>query len=594
MDVHLQGNSQLHYGVNGSGSRNSGPGGDNALQFLSREEQECLQFFEETIESLEEGLDEEQQRQKRHLELNSQPVEQVDGLSSLPPNRDIIDLVHSEPDLVHAKGPIFSPTQTDFHHNLHTPESNFEIKPRRDSFPSEYNPPLRSSSFGPTDSHSSYHPPGSVPTPVLIAQKIAENQGDSTSNLHPSSLLRRLSMESEKTPRDRSNASLKHGPPTSAKPTHYPPNINVIHGGKEHEKPVANINIHERQEQMLANLAGTSHHLLPGSYEQGMDQNTRNSPSRSISFKDPEPDKSRMEALSKLGLTRGRATSLQITPDSPSGEPLRGPDPALTPTTRKTTTDFPEPNLPIPPPVFFNDHDNAEISHSYPFRSHDERQSSLNPSSPTISQDRFPSPPPAEVTSPAFNTFGGKSIVVHPSLSQKNEAVTPPTTPEPKNVSPLAPPSNPIELNPYGGKSKVMTPATAPVPRTNLPDILSSHIDTRETVSVKPEAHQIEPNKYGGKSRSFDPVSGLYRTSESRAKSVKPPPPAPAPRPPRHSYHGVLPVQKPPARASSPEYRRRPSSQFRPQGITVQFCGRGAMNESRREALRRLGLLKDS
>lgn len=82
--------------------------GDNALQFLSREEQECLQFFEETIESLEEGLDEEQQRQRRHLELNSRPVKQFDGL---PTNRDIIDLVHSEPDLVHAKEPIFSPTQ---------------------------------------------------------------------------------------------------------------------------------------------------------------------------------------------------------------------------------------------------------------------------------------------------------------------------------------------------------------------------------------------------------------------------------------------------------------------------------------------------
>uniref|UniRef100_A0A3B3XI28 Proline and serine rich 2 n=1 Tax=Poecilia mexicana TaxID=48701 RepID=A0A3B3XI28_9TELE len=370
----------------------------DTLKFLSREEQECLQFFEETIESLDDGLDEQQQRlgQRRHLERNSQPYDSVDGHPSLAPN--IIDLVHSEPELVHTGEPVYSPSHQDFYHMPDTPESNFEARPRHDMFPSEYNPPLRSPSFGTTDSHSSYHPPGSVPTPVLIAQQLAENQGDGTSNLHPSSLLRRLSMESEKAPRDRSNISAKHGPPPSSKPAHYPPNIHVVHGGKEPQIPGANVNIHERQEQMLAHLAGTSHSLL-----QDIEDNTRNSPSRSISFKDPEPDKSRMEALSKLGLTRGRATSLQMIPDNNSQDPHR----------------------------------------------------------------------------------------------------------------------------------------------------------------------------------------------EGRPRSVKPPPPTPAPRPPRQSYHGILP-QKPPARASSPEYRRRPSSMFRPQGITVQFCGRGAMNESRREALRRLGLLKDS
>ncbi|XP_027899808.1 extensin [Xiphophorus couchianus] len=586
MDVRLQGNSQLHYGVNGGATRNSGPGGD-ALKFLSREEQECLQYFEETIESLEDGIDEEQQRlgQRSRPELNSRPFDSVGRHGSLAPNSEvspnyIIDLVHSEPDLVHAAEPVYSPAHQDFYHMPYTPESNFEAKPRHDVFPSEYNPPLRSASFGTTDSHSSYHPPGSVPTPVLIAQQLAENQGDGTSNSHPSSLLRRLSMESEKTPRDRSNISVKHGPGPSSKPAHYPPNIHVVHGGKEPQIPVANVNIHERQEQMLAHLAGTSHPLL-----QHIEDDTRNSPSRSISFKDPEPDKSRMEALSKLGLTRGRATSLQMIPDNYSQDPHKGPDPrvssqdrSLTPTA-KISTDLPQPKLSMPPPVCFNDNKNTETLPSHSFRGHDERSSQLDPSSPTMS------PPPADITSPAFNTFGGKSIVVHPSLSQKNEAPISPTTPEPQNL-PLAP-SNPIELNPYGGKSKVMT-------STNLPDILSSHIDTKETIPVKPEPPAVEPNKYGGKSRTFDPVSGLYRTSESRAKSVKPPPPTPAPRPPRQSYHGMLPPQKPPARASSPEYRRRPSSMFRPQGITVQFCGRGAMNESRREALRRLGLLKDS
>ncbi|XP_036004947.1 sialidase [Fundulus heteroclitus] len=578
MDVRLQGNTQLHYGVNGGASRNSGPGGDSTLSYLSREEQECLQFLEETIESLEESLDDEQLRheQRRPYAQHSNPVDQIDGLPSLTTSRevsshDIIDLVHPDPVLVQTREAAFSPTRTDFHHILPTPEAN----PRHDSYPSEYNPPLRSGSFGPTDCHSSYHPPGSVPTPALIAQKIAENQGDGTSNLHPSSLLRRLSMESDKTPRDRSNMSVHHGPPTSVKPTHYPPNINVNHGGKEHQRPVVNVNLHERQEQMLANLAGTSHPLLQDNSHQGTEQNTQNSPARSISFKDPAPDKSRMEALSKLGLTRSRAASLQTTPNhSPSD-----------PDSRPSSADLPKPNLPIPPPTTFND---TEILHAHSFKSHDERSSPLIPSSPTISQNTYPPPPPAEVTSPAFNSFGGKSIVVHPSLPQKNELPTSPTSPGPKNLQ--LTPSSPIEFNPYGGKSKVLTPATAPVARTNLPDILSSHIDTREP-------QPTDPNRHGRKGRSIDPVSGLYRTNESQTKSFKPPPPAPAPRPPRQSYHGMLPSQnahKPPYRSLSPEYRRRNSSMFRPQGITVQFCGRGPMDESRREALRRLGLMKDS
>ncbi|GLD48240.1 proline and serine-rich protein 2 [Lates japonicus] len=58
------------------------------------------------------------------------------------------------------------------------PESHFEIKPRRGingQLASEYNP-LPSGSYGPTDSHSLLPPPGCVPTPVLIAQEIAENQ----------------------------------------------------------------------------------------------------------------------------------------------------------------------------------------------------------------------------------------------------------------------------------------------------------------------------------------------------------------------------------------------------------------------------------
>uniref|UniRef100_A0A3B4ZZT8 Proline and serine rich 2 n=1 Tax=Stegastes partitus TaxID=144197 RepID=A0A3B4ZZT8_9TELE len=248
-----------------------------------------------------------------------------------------------------------------------TPESHFEIKPRHDpsdGLPSEYNPPLPSGSFGSTD--SSYHPPGCIPTPVLIAQKIAENQAGGGSNLLPSTMLRRLSLESEKPATHSTDPPAKQGPPTSAKPNRFPSNISVILGNKEHQnQPLANVNIHERRAQMLANLSGTAHPLL-----------------------------------------------------------------------------------------------------------------------------------------------------------QEN-------------------------------------------------------------------AH------YGGKSRTINPTTGPTRPPETQAKSFKAPAPTPAPRP-RHSYHGALSSQKAASRALSPDHKRRSNSMFRPQGITVQFSGRGATNESRREALRKLGLLKDS
>ncbi|KAF7229393.1 specifically androgen-regulated gene protein [Nothobranchius furzeri] len=574
MDVRLQGNSSLHYGVNGGARRNPSLGGNNTIKYLSKEEQDCLQFFEDTIESLEESLERDQRpAQVTRSQSNRGPLEHVDGLPMMRPNhgvnmsshQDIIDLVHSEPDLVQNKDPIFNPINPDFHCILQTPESHFGAKLKH-NLPSEYDGPLPGRSYGHTDSHSSFHPPGSIPTPVLIAQKIAENQGEGTA--HPSTLLQRLSLEKEKPQSNRSND-----------PPRYPPNINVLLGSKEQQKPVAKINIHERQEQMLANLSGSTHPLVQEISQQALEEKALNSPSRSYSFKNPEPDKSRMEALSKLGLNRTRATSFhsitdknsQVLPNVP-GTRVKSPEANISPTAQ-TSKGLSDPNSTIPPLSYFHDARKAET-----------RRSQENPSSPTITQNKLYSPPPTEVASMEFNSYGGKSIIVQPTVSTKSEPAPHPTSHEPKNVPSAL--SNPPELNPYGGKTKVMTPA----PINNLPDILSSHMD--QTSPTKLEPHLAELNIYGGKSRSINPIAGLNRSTSSPAQ--KPPPPATAPRPPRNSYHGIVSAPKPPTQALSPDYRRKPSSMFRPQGITVQFCGRGAMNESRREALRKLGLLKDS
>lgn len=498
---------------------------------------------------------------------------------------------------------------------MQTPDSHFEIKPRRDpmdNLPSEYNPPLPSGSYGPTDSHSSYHPPGCIPTPVLIAQKIAENQGGPTTNFNPSSHLRRRSLESEKPPSYSADLPGKQGPPTSAKPTRFPANISVIHGSKEHQnQSLANVNIFERRAQMLANLSGTSHPLLQEDPQQAAEQSSRKVPTRSVSFRDPTPDKSRMEALSKLGLNRNRAmsggTSLLGIPKSTSLEPLTGAEISAKPleasgtTITDTSTKLPEARVTTPPQSQIHVDRKPEILQTDSLRTHEDRNPQPSPSPPAVTQssyypppfeDKASFPPPPEVTSLEFNNYGGKSIIVNPSVSSRSEPATSPTSHEPKILPPGL--ANPSELNPNGGKTKVMTPAPIAVTRSDLPDILSSHIDKSQTLPAKSEPLPIELNSYGGKSRTINPSTGLNRPSHSTARSFKAPVPTPAPRPPRHSYHGAITSQKAASRALSPDHKRRPSSMFRPQGITVQFSGRGAMDESRREALRKLGLLKES
>ncbi|TMS02738.1 flocculation protein FLO11 [Larimichthys crocea] len=624
---------QLHYGVNGGAGQNSRAGEDDGLNFLSQEEQECIQFFEETIDSLDDSLEEidgrtAQVKPPTTSSSSGGPVSEADGPPTLSPkpgvtvysllarppspkDLDIIDLVRPEPDLVQTREPIFSPTNPDFQSMVPTPESHFEIKPRRDlvdSLPSEYNPPLPSGSYGPSDSNSSYHPPGCIPTPVLIAQKIAENQGDGTPNVLPSTLLRRCSLDSEKLPSNSTDHHVKQGPPTSAKPTRFPANISVILGNKEHQnQSLANVSIHERRTQMLANLTG-SHPLLQVEPQQAVEHKDRNVPTRSISFKDPSPDKSRMEALSKLGLTRNRAmsggmsllvtpnsNSLSLTGEETSAKPLE----ANVPPTTETSTKLPEANVKTPHQSQILVDRKSEIRRAESLRSSEDRTPQLSPSSPAITQTNFYPPPlenkasvplPSEVTSLEFNSYGGKSITVHPSLSSRSEPATSPTSHEPKILPPAL--ANPSEFNTYGGKTKVMNAAPVTVTRSDLPDILSSHIDKSQTLPARSE--HTELNSYGGKSRTINPSAGLNRPSNTPGKSFKAPAPTPAPRPPRHSYHGVT-SQKAQQRALSPEHvKRRSNLMFRPQGITVQFSGRGATDESRREALRKLGLLKDS
>lgn len=456
---------------------------------------------------------------------------------------------------------------------------------------SEYNLPTPNT---PPDGHSAYHPPGSVPTPVLIAHQIAENQGGGTTSFHPSTFLRRLSLESEKTQVDGSDHPSRRGPPTSAKPAHLPANISMLQRSREHLNPSgSDETIHDRQESQ--SLVSPSEH-----YQQSIETKVRKAPTRSISFKDPTPGKSRMEALSKLGLTRNRAMSgdkaIENKPHGTPMEPLK----VTTPGTKTVDTSIPQTtqnNLPEPAgttPYYFHADRKPEAPPTHVHRSNNTRSTHLTPSSPSITQSRPTTPQmenttpnhPSEVNSLSFNHYGGKSIMVNSTVQTRSNPPTSPIRNEPKIVLPAL--SNPPEANLYGGKTKVMNPGS--MNRTDLPDILCSHISQNPAAPTRQEPQAAELNSYGGKSLTINPTAGGNPSTGSLSKSIKGPAPTPAPRPARHSYHGAL---SPPKQAQAPHpERRRSNSMFRPQGITVQFSGRGPMNDSRREALRKLGLLK--
>uniref|UniRef100_A0AAY4E8J7 Proline-rich protein n=1 Tax=Denticeps clupeoides TaxID=299321 RepID=A0AAY4E8J7_9TELE len=148
------------------------------------------------------------------------------------------------------------------------PESHFEIKPKRDpleNIPAEYHVPVTSGHSAPSEDSGHHHPPpGSIPTPVVIAQKIAEHQGGAggVSLLTSMHLSHRRSIDSSTSSSPTSSPTTDHpvkqGPPTSAKPSRLPENINLLLGNREASQAVARsaANAQEIRAQRLASSSG--------------------------------------------------------------------------------------------------------------------------------------------------------------------------------------------------------------------------------------------------------------------------------------------------------------------------------------------------
>lgn len=478
---------------------------------------------------------------------------------------------------------------SDFQELIAAPETHHEVKAKRDP------PAMLHISDAPQGEFGHHPPASSVPTPATTASKIPAGV-TSASQL----LQRRCSLELPQNP------SVKHGPPIHAKPTRLPDSISMLLGSREHiphSIAAEAVSVQERRAKMLSNLSGSAHPL-----DGGEPSCVRNLPTRSISFRDPTPDKSRMEALSKLGLTQRRCQSVMHTSPkdaesfktttSVSALPAKASaDVCATDTTDHCQTGRSQSIMPTSPK-------DAETVKTTPFKStlaanatttvcatdttdhcQTRRAQSITHTSQkdaesvktTTFKSTLPanasadvrvtdttdhcqaksSPAPiltsAEVTQSDFNSYGGKSITVNPTLSFRAEYVP---TSLPKTEARSRAMTTPESI--HGARSK-----TFPVKE----DMSSLNRTANEDLPKRKASHSEAP------------------ASKSNAH-----PPPPAPRPLRH------PSPLNPNGPRSPEIRRKslPKPSFRAQGITVQFSGKGATDDARRDALRKLGLLRDT
>ncbi|XP_072922642.1 proline and serine-rich protein 2-like [Hemitrygon akajei] len=285
-----------------STSRNSNSD-DEFMSYLSREEQECILFFENTLDSLNDDFED--------YSSNSSPrvKDPITLQRSYSENEEIIDLVatKSQPvEFIPKYDNVFpvDEGEEEVQVNQEKPAvkepntlSPLQLTKQR-SF--ERNSP--ESALEPVQAYCSHtKPPGSVPTPMVIAQKIAEKSvGNGIPWPTPQTERKPLTQEKEQA----STSSLTEGqalPYKNIKVQRFPSNISISVPNKEYNNTIskAAVKVQERKAQVLANLGGTS--LLAAESEPSQLRGLVNSPRRSRSLKHPVSNEPAGMAAPKLG-----------------------------------------------------------------------------------------------------------------------------------------------------------------------------------------------------------------------------------------------------------------------------------------------------
>ncbi|NXN91121.1 PRSR2 protein, partial [Rhinopomastus cyanomelas] len=284
---------------------------DESLKYLTHEEQDVLMFFEETIDALEDDLEEPVQRDSG-IHCQS-PRSTEENVSSHSETEDIIDLVQSTPESSDHEGP---PSRD--------PEPVLDAAWRAESpkpaVPADLPPhppvppPSMPETLPPPPPLPVQHPKllRSIPTPLIMAQKISEQQTESRVRLP--SALKEGNLDRKKSPVANSDcaAAPKHPPAPAPKLHRFPSNINITNvSGKEFNETIskAAVNVQERKAQVLANINGGA---LLAELEGKLQKNEFLSRNRSSSLRDLSSEQTRYEALTKLGLVKGKAAQDQV------------------------------------------------------------------------------------------------------------------------------------------------------------------------------------------------------------------------------------------------------------------------------------------
>ncbi|XP_068024608.1 proline and serine-rich protein 2 isoform X2 [Melanerpes formicivorus] len=287
---------------------------DESLKYLTHEEQDVLMFFEETIDALEDDLDEPIQRDSG-IHCQS-PRSTEENVSSHSETEDIIDLVQSTPESSDHEGPPSRDTEPVL-------DAAWRTESPKPAVPADLppHPPVPPPSMSETETLPPPPPPPvqhpkllrSIPTPLIMAQKISEQQMEN--KVRFPSVLKEGNLDRKKTPTANGDysAAPKHPPAPAPKLHRFPSNINITNvSGKEFNETIskAAVNVQERRAQVLANINGGA--FLAAELEEKLQKNDFLSRNRSSSLRDLSSEQTRYEALTKLGLVKGKAAQDQV------------------------------------------------------------------------------------------------------------------------------------------------------------------------------------------------------------------------------------------------------------------------------------------
>ncbi|XP_031462370.1 proline and serine-rich protein 2 [Phasianus colchicus] len=294
---------------------------DESMKYLTHEEQDVLTFFEETIDALEDDLEEPVLRDSG-IHCQS-PRSTEENVSSHSETEDIIDLVQSTPESSDHEGPPSKDAEPvlDATRRTESPEpaAPADLPPH----PSVAAPQM-CETLPPPPPPAVQHPKllRSVPTPLIVAQKMSEQQMES--RVRFPSALKEGNSDRKKTVVANGDyfAAPKHPPAPAPKLHRFPSNINITNvSGKEFNETIskAAVNVQERRAQVLANINGG---FLATELEERQQKNDFLSRNRSSSLRDLSSEQTRYEALTKLGLVKRKSAQDPADHDAPGTQQL--------------------------------------------------------------------------------------------------------------------------------------------------------------------------------------------------------------------------------------------------------------------------------